>query len=61
MDSTLRLVERPGDPVREEPLVPTAVLGTLVFVLTEAMMFSGLISAFLIVKASAAGGVWPQA
>ena len=59
LKGTLRLVEPPDGPVREEPLVPTAVLGTLVFVLTEAMMFSGLISAFLIVKAGVAGGVWP--
>ncbi len=59
MDTTLRLVQPPNGPVREEPLVPTPVLGMLVFVLTEAMMFSGMISAFLIVKAGVPGGVWP--
>jgi cytochrome c oxidase subunit 3 len=39
------------------PLVPSAVLGTLIFVLTELMFFAGLISAFVIVRAGAM--VWP--
>jgi heme/copper-type cytochrome/quinol oxidase subunit 3 len=43
---------------RPAPAVPSAVLGMLIFVVTEAMFFAGLISAFLIVKASS-GGVWP--
>ncbi len=59
IQGALRLVDHHDGPVREEPLVPTLVLGVLIFVLTEAMMFSGLISAFLIVKSSVAGGVWP--
>lgn len=41
-----------------EPLVPSAVLGVLVFVGAEIMMFAGFISAFAIVKAGAMG-VWP--
>ena len=39
------------------PLVPSAVMGMLIFVLTELMLFSGLISAFVIVRAGAM--VWP--
>lgn len=31
----------------------------LLFIFTEVMLFSGLISAFKIVKAAAPGGVWP--
>ena len=31
----------------------------VVFILTEIMFFAGLISAFMIVKAGAPGGVWP--
>jgi cytochrome c oxidase subunit III len=40
------------------PLVSSAVLGMLIFVVAELMMFSGLISAFAIVEAAAPGG-WP--
>ena len=39
------------------PLIPSAVLGKLIFVLTELMLFAGLISAFVIVRAGAM--VWP--
>ncbi len=42
---------------RREPLIPSAVLGTLMFVFSEMMMFSGLISAVTIARASAP--VWP--
>ncbi len=38
-----------------EPLVPSAVLGVLIFVGAEIMMFAGFISAFAIVKAGAMG------
>jgi cytochrome c oxidase subunit 3 len=41
-----------------EPLVPSAVLGVLIFIGAEIMMFAGFISAFAIVKAGAMG-VWP--
>lgn len=40
-----------------EPLVPNAVMGMLIFVVTEAMLFGGLISAFNIVRAGALE--WP--
>lgn len=42
---------------RREPLVPSGVLGMLIFVMTEVMLFAGLISAFSIVKAGSP--VWP--
>ncbi|MCB9598001.1 MAG: cytochrome c oxidase subunit 3 [Sandaracinaceae bacterium] len=41
-----------------KPLIPSGVLGMLIFVLTELMFFLGLISAFVIVKAGAPFG-WP--
>jgi cytochrome c oxidase subunit 3 len=41
---------------RQPPLLPSAVLGTLIFVIIEAMMFAGMISAYLIIQTS---GVWP--
>jgi len=40
------------------PIVPNGVLGMLIFVIVEAMMFAGLISAFVIVQAAAVGS-WP--
>jgi cytochrome c oxidase subunit 3 len=43
---------------RPAPLVPNAVLGMLIFIFTEAMLFAGLISAHSITRASSAVG-WP--
>ncbi|MCP3982850.1 MAG: heme-copper oxidase subunit III [bacterium] len=40
-----------------DPLIPSAVLGMLIFVFSEIMMFSGLISAVTIARAGAAE--WP--
>ena len=45
-------------PARREPVLPNGVLGMLLFVATEIMFFSGLISAFVIGKSNAVGG-WP--
>ena len=45
-------------PVRYQ-IVPHGVMGMLIFVVTEAMLFAGVISAFMIVKGAAA--VWPPA
>lgn len=45
-------------PVRRPPKVPNAVLGMLIFVITEVMFFAGLISAHTITRASATMG-WP--
>jgi len=42
---------------RREPVVANGVLGMLIFVFTELMVFAGLISAFTIVRAGAV--VWP--
>ena len=53
--ASLRVITDPRPP----PVLPSAVLGMLIFVITEAMLFAGLISAFLIVRASAVGGIWP--
>lgn len=45
-------------PVRR-PVVPNAVLGTLIFVVPETLFFVGMISAFTISKAGAPAGSWP--
>jgi len=45
------------EPRRTGALIPSAIIGTLLFVFTESMLFAGLISAHAIVKASAAE--WP--
>lgn len=42
---------------RRSQVVPNGVLGMLLFVASEAMLFAGLISAFMIIKTSAA--MWP--
>ena len=42
---------------RSEPLVANAVMGMLIFVIVETMLFAGLISAFTIIRSSAM--VWP--
>ena len=49
----LRVVSDPRPP----PLLPNAVLGMLIFVIAEAMLFAGLVSAFMITRASAV--LWP--
>lgn len=49
----MRVVAESG----RQPVVPSAVLGMLIFVVTEAMFFAGLISAFSIARASAI--LWP--
>jgi heme/copper-type cytochrome/quinol oxidase subunit 3 len=43
--------------LEREPVIPSAVLGMLLFVFSEAMMFSGLISAVTIARATAL--IWP--
>lgn len=45
-------------PAKREPLLPNGVMGMMIFVATEVMFFSGLISAFVIGKSNAIGG-WP--
>lgn len=48
----------PAAPARRQ-VVPSAVLGTLIFVVAETMFFVGMISAFTISKATALPGTWP--
>ncbi len=51
--ASLRAISDP----RLRPILPSPVLGMLIFVIAEMMMFAGLMSAFSIVKAGALG--WP--
>jgi heme/copper-type cytochrome/quinol oxidase subunit 3 len=44
---------------RREPVVPSGVLGMLLFIFTEVMFFAGLVSAHAIVRSQAAGQMWP--
>ncbi|MBX7115832.1 MAG: cytochrome c oxidase subunit 3 [Myxococcaceae bacterium] len=46
--------------VARQPLVPDAILGTLVFVAAETMFFVGMISAFTISRSQALPGTWPM-
>ena len=46
-------------PRRAEKLVSNGVLGMLLFVFVEVMLFAGFIAAFAIIKARAVGSVWP--
>jgi cytochrome c oxidase subunit 3 len=54
MTPSLRVVPPPA----RQPAVESAVLGTLIFIGTEVMLFAGLISALAIAKASNLGP-WP--
>jgi cytochrome c oxidase subunit 3 len=56
--ATYPIDQRPA-PARREPIVPNGVLGMLIFIFTEVMFFSGLISAHAIVRSNAAGQMWP--
>ncbi len=49
---------RPPPTVRPK-LIADGVMGMLVFIFTEVMMFAGLISAHTIVRSQVAGGMWP--
>ena len=46
-------------PERAKKLVSNGVLGMIVFVFVEVMLFAGFISAFVIIKSRAVGSVWP--
>lgn len=61
MSSTSATYPAHGGPAprRREPLVPNGILGMLIFIFTEVMFFSGLVSAHAIVKSQAAGQMWP--
>ena len=45
-------------PPRRQQIIPNGVLGMLIFIVTEIMLFAGMISAFMIVKTTATGP-WP--
>ena len=46
-------------PRRAEQVISNGVLGMLLFVFVEVMLFAGFISAFVIIKSRAVGSVWP--
>lgn len=54
-DTDLKIVPTPPDERRLA--VPSPVLGVLIFILTEIMLFAGFVSAFMVSRASAAS--WP--
>lgn len=61
MDGTLPTDTLPVPPLRptRRAVVPSAILGTLIFVVAETMFFAGMISAFTISKANQLPGNWP--
>jgi len=58
-ESTTYEMEQRPDPVRRPKLMADGVMGMLLFVLAEIMMFVGLISAHRVVRAQVAGEMWP--
>ena len=56
--ATLPVEQRP-DPVKRPEMIADGVLGMLVFVFTEIMLFAGMISAHAIVRSQTAGQMWP--
>jgi cytochrome c oxidase subunit III len=52
-------MDRRPEPVKAKRIVSDGVLGMLVFIFTEVMFFSGLISAQSIVRSEATGQMWP--
>ena len=59
MEATLTSPSTPPRRQPRRPAVPSAVLGTLFFVVAEVMFFAGLISAFTITRANQLPGMWP--
>jgi cytochrome c oxidase subunit 3 len=57
-ENTVALSATPAIPQRRPVVLENGAIGMLLFVVCEAMMFAGLISAFNIARAGA-GGVWP--
>ena len=48
-------------PPRKRPLAQNGALGMAIVIFTEIMLFSGFISAFVIVRGTALPGMWPPA
>lgn len=57
--ATTPQLERRPEPTSRGRILPDGVVGMLLFIFTEAMLFAGFISAFVIVKSQAAGQMWP--
>ena len=57
--SEVRVLPFRPRPERPAKLVSNGVMGMILFVITEIMLFAGFISAFVIVKSRAPGAVWP--
>lgn len=52
-------VEQRPEPTKRPKLIADGVLGMLIFVFTEIMLFAGFISAHTIVRSQVAGEMWP--
>ena len=48
-----------GEPVPTRQIMSAGVMGMVMFVITEIMLFAGLISAHTIVRSQAVGEMWP--
>jgi heme/copper-type cytochrome/quinol oxidase subunit 3 len=48
-----------GRPSARDAVVPSGVLGTLVFIAVEVMLFAGLVSAYIVVRSSVGAPGWP--
>ena len=48
-----------GAVARRKPVIASAVLATMIVVAMEVMFFTGLVSAFVVVKAGIKPGMWP--
>ncbi len=59
MDRSLRLVESGNGRGGRPKLVEDGVLGMLLFIFVEIMVFAGMISAYVIVEGAALPGTWP--
>jgi len=57
--ATLPVEQRP-EPVKRPKLIADGVMGMLIFVFTEIMLFAGMISAHAIVRSQTAGTIWPD-
>lgn len=56
-ERTLRLVHSRPAPKRREPLIPNGVFGMILFVMAEIMLFLGMVSAHMVIRATA--NEWP--
>ena len=59
MTAQARIIPFRPRPHRAKKIVSNGVLGMILFVFVEIMLFAGFISAFVIIKARAIGSVWP--